>query len=161
VIVGGVAVALLGAGIGGAAVANAAPTANCPANIPLESWHGVTLTGVQYRLGTPTDGRQTRYTFNADNTVDWSVAGLGDRTYRDTYFQQGDNRVFFYSRLDRDVGLQIRFAVVAEECNASGQVTQAYAETQVPNGPPPASYILQTNPGEPLRSTASADAGVE
>src|SRR3974390_560280 len=96
-IVGGVAVALLGAGGVGAAVANAAPTANCPDNIPIEFWQGVTLTGAQYRLGTPTDGRQTRYTFNADDSVDWSVAGVGNRTYRDIYSQSGSDGVFFVS----------------------------------------------------------------
>jgi hypothetical protein len=159
VIVGGVAAALLGAAIGSAAVASAAPAGNCPDNIPIESWQGVTLTGVQYKVGT-TDGRQTRYTFNADNSVDWSVAGVGNRMYRDTYFQSGSDGVFFDSDLNSG-GVPIGFSVTAEQCDATGHVTQAYAETRVPNGPAPASYILQTRPGESLRSTASADAGVE
>jgi hypothetical protein len=159
VIVGGVALALLGAGTACAAVANAAPAANCPDNIPIESWHGVTLTGVQYRLGTPTDGRQTRYTFNADNSVDWSVAGVGNRTYRDKYSQSGSDGVFFASDLNTGRGVPIGFFVIAEQCDATGHVTQARAETRVPNGP--GWYTLQTNPGEPLRSTASSDAPVE
>jgi hypothetical protein len=159
VIVGGVAVALLGAGIAGAAVANAAPAVDCPPNIPIEYWHGVTLTGIQYR--TPTDGRQTRYTFNADSSVDWSVAGVGDRRYRSPYSQSGSNTVRFNSDLDKGYGQLIAFLVTAEQCDASGHVIQASAITQVPNQDRPGFYRLATNPGESLRSTASSDVGVE
>jgi hypothetical protein len=161
-IVGGVAVALLGAGIASAAVASAAPAVDCPPNIPIEYWHGVTLTGVQYNSRTPTDGRQTRYTFNADSSVDWSVAGVGDRTYRDTYSQSGSNSVRFYSDLNSGRGYPIAFYVSAEQCDASGHVTQASAQTQVPLWPDGSAwYTLQTNPGQSLRSNPSADAGVE
>jgi hypothetical protein len=156
-IVGGVAVALLGSGTAGAAVANAAPAANCPATTTLVSWHGATLTGVQYGWG---GGRQTRFTFNADNSVDWSVAGVGDRTYRTMYSQYKDT-VHFRSEIDRGFGQQpIDIALTAEQCDATGHVTQARAETFVSESLG-RWYILRTKPGEPLRSTASADKAVE